>query len=251
MRLLLFQHLRNLQVKELNRAKQLRYNRTPKARARLARFAERHPEKIKAAQERYNKTPKAKARLHKYNRTEKFKLKKQRYKLRHPERVKEGDARRHKADQESGRATKWRKQWVANNIEKVRAYGRAAGKRRWATLRGRFITIARNRIRAAIASAGLKMPASASKLIGCDWDTLRAHLESQFTDGMSWSNYGKWHADHIRPISSFDLTDPEQVARCFSWRNMQPLWAFDNLSKGAKLIYVKKPTQPQNQPCQS
>lgn len=251
MRLLIFQHLRNLQVKELNRKRQLRYNASPKGKERIAQYALKHGDRLKLAQEKYNKTAKAKARLHKYNRTEKFKIKKLRYKLKHPERVKEGDSRRHKAYQASGRALEVSRVWCAKNREKVRAYGRSAGKKRYATSRGKFITVARSRIRAVIKSAGLKMPASASKLIGCDWDTLRKHIESQFTGAMTWANYGKWHVDHVTPISSFDLTDPEQVARCFSWRNMQPLWAFDNLSKGAKLIYIKKNTQPtQSIPCQ-
>ena len=49
-------------------------------------------------------------------------------------------------------------------------------------------------------------------LIGCTVAQLRQHLEAQFTDGMSWENYGKhgWHVDHIRPCASFDLADPEQ-----------------------------------------
>jgi hypothetical protein len=79
---------------------------------------------------------------------------------------------------------------------------------------------------------GENKSASTTELIGCDIQTLRAHLECQFTDGMSWENYGDWHIDHIQAISFFDLTDPEQQKLCFNYRNLQPLWAFDNLSKG-------------------
>jgi hypothetical protein len=50
---------------------------------------------------------------------------------------------------------------------------------------------------------------------------------------MSWDNYGKWHVDHIRPCASFDLSDKEQVLQCFNWRNLQPMWASENMSKGA------------------
>ena len=57
-------------------------------------------------------------------------------------------------------------------------------------------------------------------------------IESQFVDGMSWDNHGEWHIDHIRPCASFDLTDPEQQKECFNYKNLQPLWAKDNLSKG-------------------
>lgn len=66
-------------------------------------------------------------------------------------------------------------------------------------------------------------------------DELREHLENQFTDGMSWDNYGRygWHIDHIRPIASFDMTDSDQIKECWALSNLRPLWAKDNLRKGA------------------
>ena len=69
------------------------------------------------------------------------------------------------------------------------------------------------------------------KLLGCDINFLWQHLESQFTEGMTKENYGEWHVDHIIPCSAFDLRRPEEQARCFNWRNLQPLWGSDNLSK--------------------
>ena len=53
---------------------------------------------------------------------------------------------------------------------------------------------------------------------------------------MSWDNHGYdgWHVDHIRPCASFDLTDEEQVRKCFHYTNLQPLWAKDNLRKGSE-----------------
>lgn len=70
------------------------------------------------------------------------------------------------------------------------------------------------------------------ELVGCSIDKLKQHLESKFTEGMSWDNYGDWHVDHIKPCASFDLSDPEQQRLCFNYKNLQPLWAADNLSKG-------------------
>jgi len=49
---------------------------------------------------------------------------------------------------------------------------------------------------------------------------------------MTWDNYGKWHVDHIIPISSFNLTLETEVEKCFHFTNLQPLWAKDNLKKG-------------------
>jgi hypothetical protein len=74
------------------------------------------------------------------------------------------------------------------------------------------------------------------ELVGCTVPELRQHLEAQFTEGMTWDSYGRhgWHVDHIRPCASFDLTDPEQQRQCFHYTNLQPLWAVDNIRKGAK-----------------
>jgi len=77
------------------------------------------------------------------------------------------------------------------------------------------------------------------ELLGADVMTARAHLEAQFTNGMSWENYGKfgWHIDHIIPCASFDLTKLEEQKKCFHYTNLQPLWWYDNLSKCANLNY--------------
>jgi hypothetical protein len=76
------------------------------------------------------------------------------------------------------------------------------------------------------------------ELIGCSIDQLREHIESLFKPGMSWDNYGVsgWHIDHIKPCSSFDLTDIEQQKACFNYKNLQPLWARENLTKGCKIL---------------
>jgi len=83
-----------------------------------------------------------------------------------------------------------------------------------------------------------------SQLTGCSFQELTSHIESQFTEGMSWDNYGfyGWHIDHIRPCVSFDLTDPEQQKACFHYSNLQPLWAKDNLVKGGKFTPPDAPT---------
>jgi len=76
---------------------------------------------------------------------------------------------------------------------------------------------------------------SVSKLLGCSIEQLKQHLEKQFTKGMTWKNYGKWHVDHIKPCCQFDLTKPSEQKNCFNYKNLQPLWAGENLSKKRKL----------------
>lgn len=77
------------------------------------------------------------------------------------------------------------------------------------------------------------------ELLGCSAEELKEHLEKQFTEGMNFDNYGKWHVDHILPCASFNLLEPEEQRKCFHYTNLQPLWAVDNLSKGAKLDWIK------------
>jgi len=59
------------------------------------------------------------------------------------------------------------------------------------------------------------------------------HLESQFTDGMSWDNYGikGWHIDHIIPQSLYDFSDIEEIRKCWSLPNLRPLAGPENHSK--------------------
>jgi hypothetical protein len=63
-------------------------------------------------------------------------------------------------------------------------------------------------------------------------DDLKIHIESLFKEGMSWDNYGKWHVDHIKPVSLFNAEDDISIVN--SLENLQPLWASENLSKGNK-----------------
>lgn len=91
-------------------------------------------------------------------------------------------------------------------------------------------------------SAALKMCASGqavkaartAELVGCSWEFLVKHIEAQFLPGMTWENRAAWHIDHIRPCASFYLTDPAQQRLCFHYTNLRPLWAADNIRKGAR-----------------
>jgi hypothetical protein len=71
--------------------------------------------------------------------------------------------------------------------------------------------------------------------LGCTIEFLKLYIEKKFYGDMSWGNYGEWHIDHILPLSSFDLTNREQFVRACHYTNLQPLWWWENLSKGAKL----------------
>lgn len=98
----------------------------------------------------------------------------------------------------------------------------------------------RARIRKTI--LGKNNSARSLALLGCTLEFLKTWLESKFKPGMTWENHGRfgWHIDHIRPCSSFDLSKPDEQAVCFHYTNLQPLWAYENLSKSDKVITSAK-----------
>ena len=73
--------------------------------------------------------------------------------------------------------------------------------------------------------------------LGCTLEELKVHLENQFEEGMTWDNwkFDGWHIDHIKPLSSFDLTNREQFLEACHYTNLQPLWGWQNIAKGAKM----------------
>lgn len=78
---------------------------------------------------------------------------------------------------------------------------------------------------------GKSKASSTVELLGCTLKQLRERLESMFDDGMTWENYGKWHIDHITPMSKFDLSKASEQKQACNWINLQPLWAKDNFEK--------------------
>lgn len=69
-------------------------------------------------------------------------------------------------------------------------------------------------------------------------EQLMSHLEDKFSENMSWDNYGEWHVDHVKPISSFMILEigDEEFMNCWSLGNLQPMWGVDNIKKSNKLL---------------
>jgi hypothetical protein len=72
--------------------------------------------------------------------------------------------------------------------------------------------------------------------LGCSVRELKIYLESKFQSGMSWDNHGEWHIDHIKPLSSFNLSNRDEYLKACHYTNLQPLWAKDNFKKNNKII---------------
>lgn len=81
------------------------------------------------------------------------------------------------------------------------------------------------------------------EIIGCTYEELKLHIEKQFIEGMTWDNYGidGWHVDHIKPLAAAD--SEEEIVRLNHYTNLQPLWALDNLKKGATFEEINYKTK--------
>lgn len=138
-----------------------------------------------------------------------------------------------------------RRQHYKDNADAIRSYAKSRAhktleykKKRYHTdPRYKLTCTLRNRFREAIKKNFKR--SSVLDLVGCSMEELKQHLESQFKQGMTWNNHGvgdgKWHIDHIIPLSVFD--DP-QSKQAWSKDNLQPLWGSENCSKGGGSRYL-------------
>jgi len=74
---------------------------------------------------------------------------------------------------------------------------------------------------------------SFSGMTGCAKGELMTHIEGSFLENMSWDNYGEWHIDHIRPMASFDLANPQARKEVNHFTNLQAMWKSENEIKGS------------------
>ena len=96
----------------------------------------------------------------------------------------------------------------------------------------------RRRIRGILTSKNLKKRLPCETIVGCSYENLKIYLQSKFKDGMSWENQGKWHIDHIVPLSS--ALNEDEIYKLCHYTNLQPLWAEDNLKKSNKILTFKE-----------
>ena len=150
-------------------------------------------------------------------------------------------------------------EWKLKNKERYNATSRAAAKRpeNRVKINARYNNRRKNspqfrarlnlkqRLYEVVKSQGGKKLDSTKNLIGCDWQTFVKHIEKSFynrtknNEPMTWDNYGEWHMDHIKPISSFDLRTLTGQKESMYYKNIQALWAEDNHDKNDRLDWEK------------
>lgn len=152
------------------------------------------------------------------------------YKLKNREKMLERGRKYYRKNRD--KLTKQSREYQKNNRDRINEYRK---KKRDSDSSYRLLINMRSRLYQAIKSGRGTKSLKTKELIGCSVEDLKRHLESQFTEGMTWENYGEWHVDHIKPCASFDLTIDNEQKGCFHYSNLQPLWAKDNQMKGADI----------------
>jgi len=129
------------------------------------------------------------------------------------------------------RYKKQNKEYQKNNRDKINKY---LLKKYHTDINYKLSNILRKRILKVL--KGYTKSKNTMDILGCTIEKLWKHLESTFKPGMTRENHGLWHLDHIKPCASFDLSKPEEQAKCFHYTNLQALWSHENLSKGSKFV---------------
>ena len=194
--------------------------------ARMRASRERHKDSLKERQKLERATPKYRARQRAW--AEKNKTKRQ---TQARERYKDKPELREKT-----------RAWREANPDRVKAIRRACYEKRMQRPAVKATVAVTTGIRRFLKSDG-KRGRRTFDCLPYTPEQLVIHLERRFASGMSWANYGQWHIDHIVPISAFNFETVEHVdfQRAWALSNLQPLWARDNLCKGAR---IDAPFQP-------
>jgi hypothetical protein len=138
---------------------------------------------------------------------------------RNPDKKKESDKNWVANNKE--RKLETQKKWNAKNIDKIRESARKSQIK--LRLEKPHIIIWRKVLSRSLSRLGKTKEGHTIDLLGYSAEELKIHLESLFTDGMSWDNYGEWHIDHITLLSTFDDDTPISTVNALS--NIRPMWS--------------------------
>lgn len=157
---------------------------------------------------------------HEYTKTENFKEQKKKY-----------------IEENKEKHREWQRKSDIKHKEKRSTYRRCYLKQRRAndpTFRQKdtFFSLLQYRINRRYSDAPIKNEEVFIYNIGCTIQQFYDHMESLFIEDMLWDTYGiTWEIDHIKPCCMFDLSDPEEIRKCFHYTNLQPLYSQDNKNK--------------------
>ena len=131
---------------------------------------------------------------------------------------------------------RWKEYYEKNKNELIKKSSKKTKEKRNTVILEKLKHNVRNRLLFYLKVKNIRKNSKTFDIIGCSPDSLKEHLEKQFTEDMAWENYGYygWHIDHIIPLSS--AKTEEELYKLSHFTNLQPMWASDNRKKGAKIL---------------
>jgi hypothetical protein len=134
------------------------------------------------------------------------------------------------------------RKWRAKNPDRLKVYNerRMEAYHSEKKFDPRFVLNRRVRLGIAKSLRGKKDRRPWESLVGYTLDDLVKHLKKTMPKGYTWDDLiaGRLHIDHRDPVSAFNFDSHTDIdfQRCWSLKNLRLIPAFDNLSKGSKIL---------------
>jgi hypothetical protein len=193
-------------LKKPDHDKQYYLKNIKKIKQRHKQYSLSNPEKIRQLQARWHAANPTYNEQYQLEHKENIKQNHKQWRLKHPDIIRKSNQKYRTGHSEkiNQRTRKWQKQHLKTNLNyKIKK-----------NLRNRILN----------ALKGCSKSQRTMKLLGCNIDEFKSHIEKSFATGMTWDNYGKWVLHHVKHCHMFDLTDPEQQKLCFHYTNVVPMW---------------------------
>lgn len=186
-------------------------------------YKEANPEKVKLAKKRSTEAKK-----------EEYAGRKKEWRLRHAERLSVKSVE-YRAENREMLNLKQRARYLANKEKYIKQAAEYYGRRYKSDPIFVLSGLCRRRIILALGVKKFAKNSTTATLLGCSAKYLKEYLEAKFLPGMTWANRGVqgWHIDHCLPLASGSTR--EEIEALCHYTNLQPMWASDNLKKGAKM----------------
>ena len=108
-------------------------------------------------------------------------------------------------------------------------------KRRESDTNFKLVCNIRTRTNKAFIAQKIKKTNKPIDLLGCSPEFFRRWIVHQLYGDMTIENYGSTlQIDHCLSIASCNLSDENDMKKCFNWVNLRPMYSAENNIKGSK-----------------
>jgi len=186
-----------------------------------AKYRRENPEKIAAAKAKFLESN-----------LDRFKAQQRAYYEKNVDLCKQRSKDSFRANRE--RCAESQKAWIKANRDKAKVIFARKYAKQVSTPLGKMKSLMRSVIGRIFKSRGYKKTSRTHEILGCSYEDFEKHIESQFAEGMCWEKMGSLiHIDHKTPLAK--ATSEQELVALNHYTNLRPMWAIDNLKKGAKL----------------